>query len=298
MPQLSIIIPVYNTEKYLHRCIDSVLLQSFTDYELLLIDDGSTDGSGTICDEYAAIDARIRVVHRSNYGVSATREFALSQATGEFIQFIDSDDWIDSTMLQKMYNEAQQKDADIVCCCFDLIFDTHTTPYRLIYKDKISLQKAIIGNCFGVLWKNLIRRDVIISNDIHFDNDLQGGEDYCFMVKAITASSVISTVDEILYHYNKQNQNSIMAVPTLDKVLSQIKATEMVISFLADKKLLSTFEDALIERKIFAKNPLFQFDKDLWYRTFPEVNKELWKRSGKRKKIIMPLLWLKSKLKL
>src|SRR5690606_27273688 len=94
MPKVSVIIPVYNAEKYLRECIDSVLAQTFDDFELLLINDGSTDGSGKICDEYAQKDARVKVFHKENGGVSSARNLGLDNAKGEWITFIDSDDWI------------------------------------------------------------------------------------------------------------------------------------------------------------------------------------------------------------
>lgn len=99
-PKISVIVPVYNTEKYLHRCIDSILAQTFTDFELLLIDDGSKDNSGTICDEYAAKDSRVRVFHKENGGVSSARNLGLDNAKGEWISFVDSDDYTDSYFLE------------------------------------------------------------------------------------------------------------------------------------------------------------------------------------------------------
>lgn len=112
-PKISVIVPVYNVEKYLRRCIDSILSQTFSDFELLLIDDGSKDKSGDICDEYAAKDARIRVFHKDNGGVSSARNLGLVKANGEFIFFVDSDDYLDNTHL-----ENYSKDIDN----FDLIF--------------------------------------------------------------------------------------------------------------------------------------------------------------------------------
>ena len=95
IPKISVIIPVYNAEKYLYRCIDSVLVQTFTNWELLLIDDGSKDSSGVICDEYAAKDARVRVFHKENGGVSSARNLGLDNARGEWVAFVDSDDYIE-----------------------------------------------------------------------------------------------------------------------------------------------------------------------------------------------------------
>lgn len=100
MPKISIIVPVYNTERYLSKCIDSILSQSFTDFELLLINDGSLDYSGAICDQYAANDSRVTVFHKENGGVSSARNLGLDNARGEWVTFVDSDDWIARTMYQ------------------------------------------------------------------------------------------------------------------------------------------------------------------------------------------------------
>ena len=98
MPKISVIVPVYNTEKYLHRCVDSILAQTFTDFELLLVNDGSPDKSGEICDEYAQKDTRVRVFHKENGGVSSARNLGLENAQGKWITYVDGDDWIEPTM--------------------------------------------------------------------------------------------------------------------------------------------------------------------------------------------------------
>ncbi len=118
---ISVIIPVYNAEKYLPKCIESVLSQTYTDIELILVDDGSPDNSGKICDEYALKDSRIRVIHQKNGGQSSARNAGLDIATGEFISFVDSDDYIDSNMLQVLYESLVQNNADISGCCLKCV---------------------------------------------------------------------------------------------------------------------------------------------------------------------------------
>lgn len=116
-PIISVIVPAYNAEKYLRRCIDSILAQTFTDFELLLIDDGSTDKSGEICDEYADKDARIRVFHKPNGGVSSARNVGLDNALGEYICFCDADDWVDTHWLQG-FIEAYPNDLIVQGFCY------------------------------------------------------------------------------------------------------------------------------------------------------------------------------------
>ena len=125
MPKISVIVPVYNTEKYLNRCIDSILAQTFTDFELLLIDDGSTDCSGKICDEYAAKDSRVRVFHKENGGVSSARNMGLDNAQGEWITFVDSDDWVHEDFLKKRLALALNDNADIAYCDVEYVYRTH-----------------------------------------------------------------------------------------------------------------------------------------------------------------------------
>ena len=121
MPKVSIIVPVYNTEKYLARCIDSILAQTFTDFELILVNDGSKDNSGKICDEYAQKDSRIVVIHKENGGVSSARNKGIDVAQGEWISFVDSDDWISSDFLSSF-----TYDADLMICGIELFGTKHS----------------------------------------------------------------------------------------------------------------------------------------------------------------------------
>lgn len=116
MPEISVIVPVYNTGKYLARCIDSILSQTFSDLELILVNDGSTDDSGAICDAYAARDSRVRVLHQENQGQSVARNNAIARMQGRWVHFVDSDDWIHPQMLQRLYEAAGQWNTDIAIC--------------------------------------------------------------------------------------------------------------------------------------------------------------------------------------
>lgn len=118
MSKISIIVPVYNVELYLRRCIDSILNQTFTDFELILVDDGSPDSSGKICDEYAESDERIKVIHKKNSGPASARNTGLDVANGEWITFVDSDDWINKEYLEKLYNSCKNNGVDISTCGF------------------------------------------------------------------------------------------------------------------------------------------------------------------------------------
>ena len=116
MPEISIIVPVYNTEKYLHRCIDSILAQTFTDFELILVDDGSSDNSPKICDEYAEKDKRVRVIHQENGGVSRARNIGIDNSCGTYLMFCDSDDYVDKRFCEVMHKCATEYPDDCIIC--------------------------------------------------------------------------------------------------------------------------------------------------------------------------------------
>ena len=130
MPVISIIVPVYNVEKYIHQCIDSILLQTFTDFEVLLVDDGASDHSGSICDEYAHRDSRIRVFHQENAGVSVARNKGLCEAIGEYVTFVDSDDWIKPDYLNELYKCLLERNRGkgLILGSFEWVYPTRILP--------------------------------------------------------------------------------------------------------------------------------------------------------------------------
>lgn len=154
MPRLSIIVPVYNAKAYLQRCVDSILAQTYRDYELILVDDGSTDGSNNICDSFTSLDNRIKVFHQTNKGLSSARNRGVKVATGEIIGFVDSDDWIEPQMFEQMITALEENDSDIVICRVRLIEEDVD---RIIgHEDKMILSKHE-----GT--KEILRDDVILS---------------------------------------------------------------------------------------------------------------------------------------
>lgn len=181
MPKVSVIVPVYNVEKYLCRCIDSILAQTFTDFELLLVDDGSPDNCPAICDEYAQKDARIQVIHKENSGVSMARNAALEIATGEFLTFCDSDDYWKPQWLEWLISQMHQNDADVVIGNYIKTDDSgQTDHYQSTHKtgctvfssqtDRISyiIQQLLCGFYGWEIWTRLFRTDIIQNNCIRF----------------------------------------------------------------------------------------------------------------------------------
>ena len=133
LPSISIIVPIYNAEKYIHRCLDSILAQTYKNFELILINDGSIDNRGKICDEYSQRDNRIKVIHKNNGGVASARQCGIENAKGEYTIHIDPDDWVESNMLEELYNKAIKEKADVVICDF-YVEEKDKTTYR---KEKI-----------------------------------------------------------------------------------------------------------------------------------------------------------------
>lgn len=191
-PHISIIVPVYNTQHYLSKCIDSILTQSFSNFELLLVDDGSTDGSGAICDDYARIDSRIRVLHRSNKGISSTRNVGLDYATGEWITFVDSDDILLPNALGAMTNLTTDNIEIVIAGYAEINND-------FFYKSPGNYTPQVIDNneallymypsankpYLGYSWSKLFKKKTIDSFNIRFDETILFKEDTLFVVDFI-----------------------------------------------------------------------------------------------------------------
>ena len=187
-PTVSIIVPVYNAKNYLQRCIDSILHQEYTDYELFLVDDGSTDGSGDICDAYAAADARITVIHKENTGVSDSRNLAISQARGTYLQFLDSDDWITPDATKLFVRAATEHDCDLVIADFYRVVGERVSHKGDIEDDGVLTREEFAAHMmenpadfyYGVLWNKLYRRDLVEKYHLRMDVSVNWCEDFLF----------------------------------------------------------------------------------------------------------------------
>ena len=213
-PKISVIVAVYKAEAYLHRCVDSLLAQTFQDFEILLIDDGSPDNSGKICDDYAKQDARIRVFHKENGGVGSARQCGIDHARGEYTTHVDSDDWVEPTMLEDLYRKAKEEDADMVLSDFYLEYRDNIKyekqqPSSL--KIKSILLDLLVNDKLRVsLCGRLIRLFCYKDNNIKFPLHLKYGEDDCALIKLICKMRKISYLPYAYYHYDQySNQNSL-----------------------------------------------------------------------------------------
>lgn len=203
MPLISVIVPVYNSEDTLNRCVDSILNQTFHDWELLLIDDGSTDKSGEICDEYIATDSRIKVFHKENGGVSSARNVGLENAKGEWITFCDSDDFVFSCWLENYVNNIFEG-IDIVCQAFkcNKIFigkRIFGLTYKGCVQDGVSLLYE--NDILGYLWVKLFKRSIIESYKLRFDTRYNYQEDQEFCFRYFCYIKTIVCIENVGYYY-------------------------------------------------------------------------------------------------
>lgn len=210
----SIIIPVFNTEQYLSKCLDSILAQSYTDFELLLIDDGSTDCSGKICDEYAAKDSRITVFHVANGGVSRARNIGIDLANGEWVCFVDSDDWVEIDYLQTFASISKKMDITFfpfkeVCRDGNEVLrkcEKIRTNERTVIEDSLcSLKYGFFGNVFGWTFNKFFRMSLLKEYNIRFVEGLSHLEDEMFTMDYCRYISSLEILEKPLYYYRRSN---------------------------------------------------------------------------------------------
>ena len=219
-PLVSVIVPVYKTEKFIHRCIDSVLNQTYSNWEMILVDDGSPDACGQICDSYAEKDGRIHVIHQENQGLSAARNAGIKICKGEWIYFLDSDDFFEFDMLEKAYEKAKGSNAQIVVFRSDqyredlkefvkvkwTLHEKQLPPYRPMNF------RSFTGNVFRVFvgwaWDKLFERKFVEENHLKFQ-ELRTSNDMLFVFSAIAFAQRIEIEDVILAHQRRNNPKSL-----------------------------------------------------------------------------------------
>lgn len=212
-PKVSVIVPVYKAEAYLHRCVDSLLAQTFANFEVLLIDDGSPDNSGVICDEYAKKDSRVRVFHKENGGVSSARQCGIDNALGEYTIHADPDDWVEPTMLEELYAKAKEEEADMVICDYYVDYS-----HRTIYKkqkpsslDSETVLKELFQQLHGSCCNKLIRRACYNNYNVEFPDELRCNEDLYVNVALLKNELHVVYYPKAFYHYvQDENENSLV----------------------------------------------------------------------------------------
>lgn len=214
-PKISIIVPVYNAEKALTRCLDSILHQTYPNFELLLINDGSSDKSGAICNKYAQDNEKIKVFHKRNTGVSASRNLGIQNATGEWLCFIDSDDAIEINYLQVFIDLLSKYNADCYITSCKIyskeMYQTITLKEQIVAKENIyeSIIYLRLTTLLGVPWNKLFKTSIIKENHIYFDEKISSYEDEIFVLQYLTHSAYICISPQQTYIYYNNNVNSL-----------------------------------------------------------------------------------------
>ena len=210
-PTVSIIVPVYNAEATLPRCVESILTQEFRDFELLLVDDGSSDGSGALCDGYAAGDSRVRVFHVPNGGVSAARNLGLDHARGEYLQFLDSDDWITQDATTLLIRAARDHGCDLVISDFYRVVGERVSHKGDIEEDTVLTREEYAAHMmerpadfyYGVLWNKLYRREIVERHHLRMNEEISWCEDFMFNLEYIRWAERFYAMQVPVYYYVK-----------------------------------------------------------------------------------------------
>lgn len=238
---LSIIVPVYNAEKFLYRCIESILAQTYTDFELLLVNDGSSDCSLEICEQYIKQDKRVKIFTQENCGVSAARNTGIERATGEFVTFVDADDWIEPQMYEKMMKRfSEEMPIDIVIGGFvrqkrDRIIPALKRQEETIYATKDALQELLVGKIFrGELCDKIYRKERL--DDIRLDTSIAVAEDLLFNWLVFQKARTILYYPIWAYHY-EINQESVTNKFS-EKNLTYINAIEKMMKLSYDNDIM------------------------------------------------------------
>lgn len=237
---ISVVIPIYNVEKYLKKCVESILKQTYENIEIILVDDGSLDNCGNICEEFANIDNRIKVIHKKNGGLSDARNHGIKIAKGKYITFVDSDDYVEKTYIEKLYNAIKINGTKISQCNILIVNDNEKVLEKLGYSSKlIKYGKDMIIDFYGqhgieniVVWNKMYLIDLFKNlkypkGKIH--------EDEFITYKILYNTDKIAIIDDYLYNY-RQNNNSIMGKKFNIKRLAILEALEERLEFFFDRE--------------------------------------------------------------
>lgn len=273
MSKISIVIPVFNAALYISRCIESFLNQTFKDFELILVNDGSTDCTNEILYNYSQLDARIIVIDKENKGVSAARQTGLETAKGKYLIFADSDDWVEPCMLDSLYEKAENENSDIVIC--DFYIDASKTSRRIVHQlpsefcTNSIIKDLITGKLHGATWNKLYKRSIIADRNIKFPQDLNYCEDLWFNCELLlTGDIMVSYLSEPFYHYDHySNDNGLSRRLKEESLNDYLKFYRFISNRIYDDNLLSIIKEN-------AKLLAFRSDCDSkrYYSIFPEVN--------------------------
>lgn len=266
---ISVIIPVYNVEAYLVQCLESVLAQTYQDLEILLIDDGSTDRSGSICDAYRAKDDRIRVFHTENHGLSAARNVGLEHASGAYVLFLDSDDWIDENAVQILSDHATRNEADVVSCAYRSEWRNRSTVAETVEKPVVlegqQIMQAHIAESYlgSYTWNKLYRKELF--SRIRYPEG-RSFEDILTTHKLLASAGKVVCIPDALFHY-RMRANTISHTYSMKAMVAFWTAHDE--KFKALSKAYPMLRDALVDDCFIAISRMCR-----WYASFSKEERK------------------------
>lgn len=263
-PLVSVIVPVYNTpRKYLAQSLDSISKQSYENIEIILVDDGSDEGTANFCDSYAKKYDGWRVIHQLNSGASTARNVGLSQATGRYVQFIDSDDVLDPRITERLLGNFEDSEVDIALCRYSIFENTivdavEIEPFKYTGVWKADLRPdSIFTTTSPSIWKMMFRMDFLKAKNLRFDKSLVRGEDLLFGCQALAMSNKVATVNDILYYYRVNTNSSVVSNKNPD-FLTTFSALKKLKKFLIHNGLYSLYKQGYI-RLVFNGSLLYDY---------------------------------------
>ena len=251
---VSIIIPAYNCEKYINRCLDSIINQTYQNIEIIVVNDGSSDKSEDILNEYAENDNRIKVYNQTNQGVSAARNTGLGKATGKYIMFVDADDYIELDMVFEMINKIQNENT-IVFCDNKEIWSKSINERKLFIEftekglDKNTVLIEIVSGRAGLVCSKLFDKSIIDKHNIKFDKNVKMCEDQLFFLEVINHCDYFIHIPKALYNYDRRNENSTTIKYQENALENQLYVLENIEKILSDSGLPKGNVSALIKNR-------------------------------------------------
>lgn len=318
--KISVIVPVYNAQKTIEKCIKSILVQTYSNLEIIVVNDGSKDKTGEICEEIAKCDSRIKYYYKENTGVSMTRNFGLEKATGDYISFIDSDDFLEKNMYENMIKEINNADI-LICNCFIINdnkkinndIEIKNNSYETLEKMIKDISDKEINRYVNPPWNKLIKRHIIVSNNILFDSKISLGEDLLFNLTCMKDAKEIKTIDKRLYNYvittsglsEKRRDINAFLNNSFNLINSLIEIAETITGL--DNIIFNEFKNiiARMEQK-YKKSEMLEFLKLIRNQIINNIeSKRLNKKNRmiylllkhKQYKIIVEIYFLKGKVK-
>lgn len=266
-PKVSVLVPIYNVEKYLNECVDSILAQTLKDIEIILLDDGSTDKCPQICDEYAKKDKRIKVIHKPNSGYGATMNIGLDNASGEYIGIVESDDWVENNMFETLYNIASDKSLDVVKSNFYYYWSktgenqkAEVMPAHQIDKIINPQKETDIFWAMPCIWAAIYKTDFLRKNNIRFlETPGASYQDTAFNFKVWSSAQQVSFTDHAFLHYRQDNEQS--SVNSKKKTFCICDEYHEIEKFIAERNLTPLL--TLMQRLKWASY-MWNFERLIW----------------------------------